>query len=73
MIYAEIRGIKSFSNSKKTLFLHRTNTFNLSLWDIHDPIIKGDSIYFRWILIECIQIHIIKYQIKLTKFYKRLL
>jgi len=38
----------------------------------HGKITKEGSRYLRWVLTECVQIHVSRYDTQLTRFYRRL-
>ncbi|MEM3444801.1 MAG: transposase [Thermoplasmata archaeon] len=74
LIYAEIGEIDRFPSSEKLcgyagLVPSAHHSGNKTS---HGKITREGTSYLRWILAECTQIHVLKYDSHLTRFYKRL-
>ena len=74
LIYAEIGDIKRFPHSEKLCSYAGLvpSTHQSGVYTKHGRITKEGSRYLRWILTECVQIHVSRYDTQLTRFYRRL-
>ena len=74
LIYSEIGDVNRFSHSEKLSSYAGLvpSTHQSSLHTRHGKITKEGSRYLRWVLTECVQIHVSRYDTQLTRFYRRL-
>jgi len=74
LIFAEIASIDRFASAEKLAsYAGLVPSVKKSGNTVrYGPITKEGSKYLRWILVECVLIHVSRYETKLTQFYRRI-